>query len=250
MPTFVLTIGGVDWTQYGIKTSGRIQEVIDNQPNTMSLLVTERPAPPLVAPTTVVLARGFSGTCVLFSTSAHLPTTVVNNFTIAVWVYASSASGTQTILNIGKEDTGYGFAIISGNWHGVLSGVVNLDTGIAVSTNAWIHLALKRNAGTTSVWVNGVQQGATSGSAPNAPTTTHTVGGLRNTGDTAYTNFFTGRIAQASVWEGVLADATILALGTGDAADLYPTDIVSHYPLGVSLPELDERFFTHELNES
>ncbi len=97
--------------------------------------------------------------------------TVADNFGVEGYLYMNSANvGTAIpIYNGNSNDTGWGFAI-DGSQHlmgriGTGASVFNFGSA-TVPLNQWVHVALVRDAGTTTLYVNGAPAGSDSAHVP------------------------------------------------------------------------------------
>ena len=99
-----------------------------------------------------------------------IPATLLNNFGVELWVNPASTSGSQALAYNGSPgSSGWGLFLINGTYQGLFGGVTFIGTATATA-GTWTHLALVRNNGTTTLYVNGVASGSTSTAAPNPPT--------------------------------------------------------------------------------
>ena len=111
------------------------------------------------------LSMDFSGSGVFYSGASA--SALTNNFGIEAWVRSETTSGNHAIAYNGNtSNAGWGLYQIGGNYQALFGGVA-IFGGAAVATDTWTHLALVRDNGTSTVYVNGVASG-TSGSNPNA----------------------------------------------------------------------------------
>lgn len=116
-----------------------------------------------------------------YATSA-IVTNYVDNFGIECWVKPTAQLGTgQVIVYNGRTDTtGWGLIITPTNaptpnaYQLLYGGKVALGTNTAVP-NTWTHLALVRDSGLTTLYVNGVAT-VTSGAIPAIPNTGFAIG--------------------------------------------------------------------------
>jgi hypothetical protein len=94
------------------------------------------------------------------------------NFTWECWVYPTSSSDYQCFIDTrtdpltGGDDTGFFF----GTDFNALEPIyyttnLQLVSTISMTLNAWNHVALTRNSGTVTLWVNGVSGGTQSNSS-------------------------------------------------------------------------------------
>ena len=89
----------------------------------------------------------------------------LGDFTVETWVYQTSNTGAKPIASLASfAASGNGFALYSNTgapaW--VFNGTAAI-TGTAISANSWNHIAVVRSSGTTKMYVNGLQTGATAG---------------------------------------------------------------------------------------
>ncbi len=124
----------------------------------------------------VSLAAGVhtgSKLCLQFPTGSYgwgsLISNVVNNFGIELWVCTSNTTGTNCLAYNGNTSTsGWGLYQEGANYYGLFGGVVMFGAAPAVA-GVWQHLALVRDNGTTTLYLNGAVV-SSSTSAPNIPT--------------------------------------------------------------------------------
>jgi len=101
-------------------------------------------------------------------TNAAIPS-LSDNFGLELWVNPSTLTGNQCLAYNGNTgSSGWGFYLIGNQYRGLFGGVGYVGTATATA-NTWTHLALVRDNGIATLYVNGVAAG-TSGSAPVAPT--------------------------------------------------------------------------------
>ena len=131
----------------------------------------------------------FNGSTVLSST---LPTGGLSsgNFTIETWIYQTAIAASNVILDTRTVDlasTGIALYIDSSYRVGIFtSSGIFTSTGF-ITTNAWTHIALVRNLGTITCYINGTASGIVSAST-NYSDTTLAIGSNkpRNTWFTGY----------------------------------------------------------------
>jgi hypothetical protein len=84
-------------------------------------------------------------------------------FTVELWVYFNSASGTQFILsNYQSVTVGWGLGIASGNFAFWATGdTPDISTSVAAATGVWYHLAVSGQSGAIRLFLNGTQIGST-----------------------------------------------------------------------------------------
>lgn len=113
------------------------------------------------------LATTFDGGDDKFSIGTPI-SILTNNFGIEAWVNAATTAGTGVIAYNGSTSTsGWGLFRSGGTYMGLYGGV-NFVSGAPVTTGTWVHLALVRDNGVTTLYANGVASG-TSGAVPNTP---------------------------------------------------------------------------------
>ncbi|MDB6065475.1 MAG: putative outer rane adhesin like protein, partial [Pedosphaera sp.] len=99
--------------------------------------------------------------------SGALLTNVTDNFGLEGWFKPTSTSGNHCLMYSGNTgNSGWGVMQVGNTFQGLFGGVTFFGSG-AVSLNTWTHVALVRNAGTATLYVNGVSAGTTT-STPNA----------------------------------------------------------------------------------
>ena len=100
------------------------------------------------------------------------PTKVTDNFGMEVWVKPLAASANdQVIVYNGRFGTdGFGIVLKS---DGKYYGQFGLPTfgGVTAALNTWVHLAIVRDNGSATLFVNGVAAANSTGLAPTAPPT-------------------------------------------------------------------------------
>jgi hypothetical protein len=101
---------------------------------------------------------GPSGTTTMISS-------VTDNFGLEFWVKANTLTNSQSLVynghTSGTEHSGWGIYISNGAYHG-LQGNSTFFGVIPVTTNVWIHLALVRNHGLSTLYSNGIPIATTS----------------------------------------------------------------------------------------
>lgn len=112
--------------------------------------------------------------------------TATNNFTMMCWMkpedLAVGSFGSVAVCNGDNGGpTGYSIAEVANdgatNYAGFLiNGIVWVTNNAAYTTGTWVHQAIVRNAGTSYNFRDGVQQTATTASAPNTPATSFIIG--------------------------------------------------------------------------
>ncbi|MEO5692759.1 MAG: LamG domain-containing protein [Usitatibacter sp.] len=94
-------------------------------------------------------------------------TSATDNFGMEAWVYATSAAGNAVIAYNGNTGTS-GFGLFrNGGTYTYLFGGVAFGGAVPVALNTWTHLAVVRDSGVTTLYVNG-RANIVTGDAPNA----------------------------------------------------------------------------------
>lgn len=84
------------------------------------------------------------------------------SFTLEAWLYktARDGSGYSNIFSGGGANQfGYDLTVESRIFMYIASGLAVAESGTAVTSNSWLHLAWTRNGSTCRAFVDGVQQG-------------------------------------------------------------------------------------------
>ena len=107
-----------------------------------------------------------------FTNSAYATNAIVStaqdNFGIECWAKPTAMGGGQVIAYNGGTggfagSSGWGIILAANNtYQGLFGGITTIGTSVATA-NVWTHLALVRNNGTTTLYVNGVAAGTSSG---------------------------------------------------------------------------------------
>jgi hypothetical protein len=85
------------------------------------------------------------------------------NFTLECWIYVSSPSDTPIYEGRTSGDSSLGFTLTaySSTVIRIFCGSVLISATVANYTNQWTHVAVVKNSGTTTLYVNGVSGGTT-----------------------------------------------------------------------------------------
>jgi hypothetical protein len=149
-----------------------------------------------------------------FTNSAYALTnsvasTLTDNFGIECWVKPVSAGGVQVIAYNGNTSlNGWGLIINGSTYMALLGGQVQWGTSTVVP-NTWTHLALVRNNGTATFYVNGIPEG-TNLMAPNPVLGAF---GLAAPPESPTSEFFTGELDEARIFTfapGKFSDSDLL----------------------------------------
>jgi hypothetical protein len=109
----------------------------------------------------------FNGTSQYVKTSGNAGTAMdTGDFTWEAWIYPTLTTSSRTIIETRGLNTGASAVQTDGAYFGFVSGslvyfrsAAMLTSSITPTTNTWSHVALVRNAGTTTIYVNGASGG-------------------------------------------------------------------------------------------
>jgi hypothetical protein len=110
--------------------------------------------------------------------SAPLFSTIVDNVGIQAMVKESTPSTGCIAYNGSLNGTGYGLYQMGGTWGFQQSGT-GAATTVPIVYNTWTSLAMVRDSGVTTLYVNGVATGATWTDTPGVPTGNFSIGDTR-----------------------------------------------------------------------
>jgi autotransporter-associated beta strand protein len=139
-----------------------------------------------------------------FTNSAYAPNAIVStaqdNFGIECWAKPTAPGGGQIIAYNGATggagSGGWGIIIAAdGTYEGLFGGITTIGTSVATA-NAWTHLALVRNNGISTLYINGVASG-TSSTGPALPQGNFALGAPPQS---PTSQFFTGLIDEVRVF--------------------------------------------------
>ena len=161
-----------------------------------------------------------------YARRASAGSSVINNFSMACWVYILAYPLADSIFFQNAADDARGESMritISGVLNVDYHFVANLSSGFTLVLNTWYHVGLIRNAGTSQIYVNGATQGGTIANAPNTGTDYITLGASNSSGGVVskYTNC---RIDDARFYERAISGAEMSTLYTNGSIFPY-TDI-------------------------
>ncbi len=155
--------------------------------------------------------------------TSTIPTTAVNNITMAGWFYwtGTALSTSLPFYNGNSGANGYGLFISDGTSCGVGNKVSVLiggsvcnglnSTAYTMPSNIWTHLVIKRDAGVWYLFVNGKLQIIGGSGTPNTPTLGYVTGGAYTTGPVV-NGFFPGKIDDVRVYNRALSSAEVQQL--------------------------------------
>jgi hypothetical protein len=152
-----------------------------------------------------------STTGVLASGAAEGTNMGTGNFTWECWVRATASAGYQTFIDTRGYSTGYSAVGTDGAVFGLdnlsltpyyLSdsgaGATVISSTISLTVNTWAHVAVVRNSGTTTLYVNGVSGGSGAGDTTDLSAPYVNIGGVANLGP----NYLTGQISNLRMVKG------------------------------------------------
>lgn len=158
-------------------------------------------------------ALDFTGTGKYVATST-VPTDKIDNVTISAWVYwKGGAQGQVIAYNGNTASSGYGLYLLDGKVHILLGGVDMGNTSIEMPLNSWHHLAIVRNSGIFTFYLDGKLQ-AFINSNPHTPINHMLIGGNSNGNET-----FNGLIDDVRIYGTALTEADLTILSRGDALE-------------------------------
>jgi hypothetical protein len=144
-----------------------------------------------------------------YALTSNVASTLIDNFGIECWVKPVSAGGIQVIAYNGNTSlSGWGLFINGSTYMALLGGVTEFGSGVVVP-NTWTHLALVRNGGTATLYVNGIPEG-TNITAPNPVLGAF---GLAAPPEAPASEFFTGELDEVRVFTfapGKFSDSDLL----------------------------------------
>lgn len=150
--------------------------------------------------------------------------TITDNLTMQCWVKWNGGGVGTIFYNGNGSNSGYGICVNGSNQIGLLcGGVTNPFSTTTLALNTWQHLALVRNAGTWSLYVNGVVTTLASASNPNVPAG----------GPLSAVLSFNGLIDEVSFFNTALSPANILAYKDQPISAGHPNfaNLVAYYQL-------------------
>jgi hypothetical protein len=190
------------------------------------------------------VARLFDNASSQFLRNATTPITAVP-LTIVAWVRPDEAI-TQSVFSIG--DTGsnvHYFSLDLNASHAALaqtrdaSGLVTATAGTTGTINTWFHVAAVFSAiNSRAAYTNGGAVGTNATSRTPVGVDAMGIGRLERSSPT---QLFSGRIAEAALWNVALSAGEIAALASGISPPyIQPASLVGYWPLwGLHSPEID-----------
>ena len=157
----------------GLVVSSRAVDLVGNDPlRRLGLPVYGRAESSATLAVGSSLAVEFNGVNQAFSNV--VVTAARDNFGIETWVALSGTSqGSYLIAHNGSSGNGWGLSAdvtaFGATCHGEFGGTAAIGTA-SLGSGRWAHVALVRDGGTTTFYVNGVASGATTTATPVRPT--------------------------------------------------------------------------------
>lgn len=192
----------------------------------------------------MIMARNFNGISEYITIGSAILT--ASPMTFSCWFYTNVTDSYQRIISLEVVGVETGWALFIGkgktpyvNFASNISGVGSIaNSRIFYSTGVWQH-ACGINESTTSraAFLNGANKGTNTDSSN--PT------GVNQTriGAAAYQikTYFNGKLAEAAVWNAILSDIEVQALGNRiSPIRIRPGNLVFYSPLyGIASPEPD-----------
>jgi RHS repeat-associated protein len=153
----------------------------------------------------------FNGTSSVISRSSAAMSNV-DNYTLAAWFkFATTPTAEQGIVENGTVAGGYGLMLTSSGHLAARYGSSSvIDSTVTPSANTWHFAVLVRNAGTSTLYLDGSAVGPTPTTAPSTPSAAFSIGREDSTNG----RYFTGSIAEVAALNAPLSAGTIGALYT------------------------------------
>lgn len=162
-------------------------------------------------------------------------TILTNNFTFECWVkWDGTNAGVDKYIfyNGNPSFRGQGLYVQAASQQIIIlyGGVIAFPTGVTITANVPVHIALYRFAGLSQLYINGVAAGGGTGATPNAAIPGSDGFSLGIFGGT---NSFPGQIDNFRVWSTALTAAEIqISMGTQSNLSSHPkfANLVANYP--------------------
>jgi Concanavalin A-like lectin/glucanases superfamily len=126
------------------------------------------------------------------------------NFTLECWIYIASPNDSPIYegRSPGNSTAGFTLTALSSTVIRIFSGSALISATVANYANTWTHVAVVRNSGTTTLYVNGISGGTTT-SLGNMTNSQPLIGGGRYSSDNSVTASFNGLISDFRITNGV-----------------------------------------------
>jgi len=168
-----------------------------------------------------------------YATRATPISVLQNNITMQCWVKWDGTNGGNVMriyYNGNSNNSGYGIVTQAGTQNiGLLVGFFAITYSTTpLIANTWQHLALVRNAGAWSLYVNGIVTTLASGATPNVPTAPNGI-----LGSSIFNESFQGVIDEVSFFSTPISGANILAYKDVPISAGHPNfaNLVAYYQL-------------------
>lgn len=126
------------------------------------------------------------------------------NFTLECWIYIASPNDSPIYegRSAGSSTAGFTLTAFSSTVIRIFCGSALISATVANYTNTWTHVAVVRNSGTTTLYVNG-NSGGTTTSLGTMTDTQPLVGGGRYSSNSSVTAFFNGYLQDFRITQGI-----------------------------------------------
>ena len=191
----------------GENDGGAVSGNVGNDPTTalvggIDLSRTGSPTYTATTPAAITssLAMHFDGSSDFYGNTASVASTAVDNFGIEAWAKSDGSTAGNGLIAYNGNPSLSGWGIFrQGNKWGYIYGAVTGGATAVVQPGVWTHLALVRDGGTTTFYVNGFAVGTPLLTPPNAPSTTGG-GGTMIGGNASGIDHFDGAIDEVRIF--------------------------------------------------
>jgi hypothetical protein len=138
------------------------------------------------------------------------------DYTVECWIYATSTPSDVGIYegrSTGSATDGFTLTAFSSSVIRVWSGGALISSSGTSYVGQWVHVAVTRASGTTTLWINGVSQG-TSSTSYNCTNTDAVVGGGRYSAGSSINTSFPGLISNFRIVKGTAVYTTAFTPST------------------------------------
>lgn len=184
------------------------------------------------------MARSFNGSSDFINISSVPSFSGSNPFTIQAWANLTVGAGSFPLIADGLGvQLFFGINLGAGAGFNLYVDGIQSTNGATVTNGTWYHVLGTYNGSNSSlIYVNGVHQGSTSGSA--SPSAISSVNIGKNTGGNS---FWKGGLADFAIWTAVLTQTEITALSSGVRPYNIRKSLLNTWlPLdGLQSPEID-----------